>query len=295
MLRLATCRSHSRSPLTFVASFNPACGHFNPVPRRRPVQRQAQRRIASTARVVSLAMETTDQNTSTSSHIAQSLKGVRERIAETAAAAGVPAPRLVAVSKLKPVSDLMEAYDAGQRDFGENYVQELVDKAPQMPDDVKFHFIGSIQTKKANGLVAKVPQLAVVESVDSAKLASKLNDACVLAGREKLPIFLQVDTSGEETKSGVEPEKVVELASHVLEECPKLSLEGLMTIGAPGDLGCFDRLVQCRDTLAAELGDRCGPLELSMGMSDDFEEAIRRGSTNVRVGSTIFGARPAKA
>lgn len=119
--------------------------------------------------------------------------------------------------------------------------------------------------------------------------------ACEAASREKpLSVFLQVDTSGEDAKSGIPHDDIdacIELAQHVKNNCPTLSFKGVMTIGAPEDMSCFDKLVACRDAIAAGVGIEPQELELSMGMSSDFEEAIRRGSTNVRVGSTIFGAR----
>ena len=112
---------------------------------------------------------------------------------------------------------------------------------------------------------------------------------------KRLKVFVQVNFSGEESKSGVEPGKEsVDLCQHIVEACPALELRGHMNIGAPaGDAGCFQTLVQCRDEVAfafGESGTSC-PLELSMGMSGDFEQAIAAGATNVRVGSTIFGDR----
>jgi pyridoxal phosphate enzyme (YggS family) len=220
------------------------------------------------------------------------LGSVKVRVAAAAAAAKQQEPRLVAVSKTKPVEDLMEAYEAGQRIFGENYAQELLDKAPVMPDDVVWHFIGHLQSNKANALLKNVPNLAAVETVDSLKLATKLSSACEAASRqEPLGIFIQVHTSDEDTKSGVSIDEAAEIAKAIVDSCKNLQLKGLMTIGAPGDFSCFDKLAQCRVSVEAALELPAGSLELSMGMSNDFEEAISRGSTNVRVGSTIFGAR----
>lgn len=219
--------------------------------------------------------------------VARNFQAIREKIQQAN-----PAVRLVAVSKTKPVSLLQEAYDAGCRVFGENYAQELVEKVPQLPDDVHWHFIGGLQSNKANMLVGAFSgtNLArlTVETVDKFKLASKLDKA---AGetKERLKIFVQVNTSGEDTKSGCEPSEVVEICRQITENCPNLQLQGLMTIGAPGDTSCFDTLVHCREQVQNALGR--DDLELSMGMSDDFLEAIAKGSTNVRVGSTIFGAR----
>lgn len=207
--------------------------------------------------------------------------------------------QLVAVSKTKPAEAIQQLYDAGYRNFGENYFQELSEKAPSLPTDIRWHFIGHLQSSKASKLVKEVPNLAVVETVDSVKLANKLNNACESSGRENLDIFVQVDTSGEVTKSGVAADfsgELQELILFIVKECPRLRLKGLMTIGAPGDMTCFDRLVHVRERtmqfLQSQLPDRVlEPLQLSMGMSGDFEEAIARGATSVRVGSTIFGAR----
>jgi pyridoxal phosphate enzyme (YggS family) len=203
-------------------------------------------------------------------------------------------PRLVAVSKTKPAEAVAEAYAAGQRDFGENYVQELLDKAPTLPADIRWHFIGHLQSNKAKALVEGVPNLSMVETVDSVKLAGKLDAAVAGAGRAPLAVLLQVNTSGEESKHGVGPEEVGDLARQVAASCPHLQVAGLMTIGQPDYSSRpenFTSLVECRRRVAAALGVPEASLELSMGMSGDFEQAIEMGSSNVRVGSTIFGAR----
>lgn len=228
--------------------------------------------------------------------VAQALKDVAQRMELAASKSGrTKQARLVAVSKTKPVEAVQEAYDAGHRTFGENYVQELLDKAPQLPKDIKWHFIGHLQSNKVKALVEGVPNLSMVETVDSAKLADRLDRAVAGAGRqEPLSVAVQVNTSGEESKHGAEPADVVALAAHVARSCPHLRLAGLMTIGMPDYSSRpenFECLEKCRDEVAAELGLNPGDLELSMGMSGDFEAAIAMGSTNVRVGSTIFGAR----
>jgi pyridoxal phosphate enzyme (YggS family) len=208
--------------------------------------------------------------------------------------------RLVAVSKTKPLNLLRDAYQAGQRAFGENYAQELMAKAADMPPDVAWHFIGPLQSNKAAQLVRRVglPQLACVETVASKKLAAKLNNAVDGLEEEdgeegqRLGIYLQVNTSGESSKSGLAPgSELIDLATDIAATCPRLSIDGLMTIGAPGDLSCFDALVRCREEVAQALGVDVDSLDLSMGMSGDYEHAIERGATSVRVGSTIFGAR----
>mmetsp|Transcript_12382 Transcript_12382/g.24081 ORF Transcript_12382/g.24081 Transcript_12382/m.24081 type:complete len:279 (+) Transcript_12382:206-1042(+) len=225
--------------------------------------------------------------------VAGALRSVRGRITDLCGKLGRPEPVLVAVSKTKPDSMVVEAYEAGQRHFGENYVQELVGKAPNLPQDIKWHFIGMLQSNKAKQIAA-LPNLYMVESVHSQKLASMLDKNVPEDRSEKLRVLVQVNTSGEDSKSGIEPSGCVALVSHVLKECENLHFAGLMTIGRLGDVSpeCFDLLNQCKkDVLEAhpELADK--PFEMSMGMSGDFELAIEHGSTSVRVGSSIFGSR----
>ncbi|XP_065919642.1 pyridoxal phosphate homeostasis protein-like [Dysidea avara] len=207
-------------------------------------------------------------------------------------------PRLVAVSKKQPVEKIYAAYQGGLRHFGENYVQELSSKAWDLQfgdyDEIKWHFIGHLQSNKIKQLLS-VNQLWMVESVDSIKLADLLNKHWGLDDRdEKLNVMVQVNTSREEGKSGCSPEKCLEVAQFISEDCESLNLSGVMTIGKFGhdySLGPnpdFLTLINCRKALHKSLTKK---MELSMGMSDDFVEAISYGSTNVRVGTAIFGPR----
>ncbi|KAF0717908.1 Aste57867_2023 [Aphanomyces stellatus] len=232
--------------------------------------------------------------------VSRNLQYVRQRMVEALASSTWKQQcTLVAVSKTKPVVDIEEAYALDQRHFGENYIQELVEKAPLCPADIQWHFIGHLQSNKVKTLISGVPNLYMVESVDSIKLASKLDKAWAetAAGRP-LRVLVQVNTSGEAQKSGVAPESCVELAQHIHTSCAHLQLSGLMTIGRFDDdtADCFESLVRCRQQISAALAVEQGSLDLSMGMSDDFELAIAHGSNFVRVGSTIFGSRsyPAK-
>lgn len=233
------------------------------------------------------------------SPIATALNNVRARIEAVGSSHNNNTAELVAVSKTKPVELLQAAYDAGQRHFGENYVQELAAKAPQLPEDIKWHFIGALQSNKAKVLLA-IPNLYIVESVDRQKTAAALNKAVSAVGRaEKLRVMVQVNTSREASKSGCTPGETLELAKFVHDKCAELELEGLMTIGAPDTSEspeAFKVLAEERVAVANGLGKEISSLKLSMGMSSDFEAAIRMGSNSVRVGSTIFGAReyPAK-
>ncbi|ORY07214.1 hypothetical protein K493DRAFT_251304 [Basidiobolus meristosporus CBS 931.73] len=239
---------------------------------------------------------TEEQKIERAEEVTYNLSQVIERV--KAATPEKQTARLVAVSKIKPASDVLAAYNAGQRHFGENYVQELVDKSQELPKDINWHFIGTFQSNKAKMLSA-IPNLWAVETIDSEKKARLLNKACEDVERvEKIRVFVQVNTSGEETKSGVEPDEVLPLAKYIVNSCSKLHFTGLMTIGAPdvpddtAENPDFKLLSECRDKLQKELS--LDGLELSMGMSGDYELALKQGSNNVRVGSSIFGARPKK-
>lgn len=181
-----------------------------------------------------------------------------------------------------------------------------------LPRTVNWHMIGALQTNKCRPLAERVPNLWCVSSVDSLKKANALEKGRgVLAEHaegeraEPLRVRVQVNTSGESSKSGVEPgDDVVALCRHIRDECPHLQLDGLMTIGAIARSHAaseetanedFVALRRVRDDVARELGMRQEELQLSMGMSADFEAAIVAGSDEVRVGTTIFGQRPAKA
>eukprot|EP00088_Acartia_fossae_P022947 TRINITY_DN2402_c0_g1_i2.p1 TRINITY_DN2402_c0_g1~~TRINITY_DN2402_c0_g1_i2.p1 ORF type:complete len:296 (-),score=39.91 TRINITY_DN2402_c0_g1_i2:27-914(-) len=247
------------------------------------------------------------------SGVAENLNSILAKV--TAAYEGLPeesrpekVPRLVAVSKTKPIELIIEAYNAGQRHFGENYIQEICEKSvnPELLEkcpDLKWHFIGNCQSNKVPPLM-KCPNLCVVETVTSQKLASKLNNQA--KSRDMmLSVMVQINTSGEENKNGLDETEGVQCGKFIKEQCANLNLLGLMTIGnlgnslaanTKGENPDFTKLIEVRKKLSQEIGIKESDLELSMGMSNDFEEAIRYGSTNVRVGSSIFGARnyPAK-
>ena len=222
-----------------------------------------------------------DATVTRAGEIAARLADVKERIAAAAARSGrEPASvLLVAVGKTYPLSDLLLAYAAGARAFGENRVQEAEEKFPRLPPDATGHLIGPIQSNKASRAV-KVA--SVVETVDSEDLARRL-DRAAAASEKRLAVFVQVRLGGEATKSGVEPAGAAALVETV-RALPTLDLRGLMTIPPPGET---------RPHFAAlrKLGETLGLSELSMGMSDDFEAAVEEGATFVRVGSAIFGAR----
>jgi len=240
-------------------------------------------------------------------HNIQEIKG---RIQTAKASAGThrrfgqEGPVLIAVSKLKPASDILALHTQGQIHFGENYAQELQKKADLLPSTIAWHYIGSLQSSAISKL-AKIKNLHSVHSVDSAKKAVALNK---YRPDDYPPIrtYVQVNTSGEDSKSGIAPdsEELLDTIKTIIQECPKLKCQGLMTIGAIARSQAakegeenedFRLLVETAEKLEKKLDLKEGEeLSVSMGMSDDFENAISMGATCVRVGSSIFGARTKK-
>ncbi len=224
--------------------------------------------------------------------IEKRLQAVKSRIARACAAAGRD-PRdivLVAVSKTFPAAAVRAAHAAGQRDFGENHAQDAVAKLDALTDlDLVWHFIGPVQSNKTRVIAER---FAWIHSVDRLKIAERL----ATQRPEALPPLqacIQVNVSGESTKSGVAPEAAPALA-RAIAGLPRLRLRGLMAIPEPTDDAALQRrrFESLRD-LKDRLVDEGMPLDtLSMGMSDDLEAAIAAGATMVRVGTAIFGARP---
>jgi pyridoxal phosphate enzyme (YggS family) len=222
------------------------------------------------------------------STIAENISTLAERIRSAAQAVQRdPASiGLLAVSKTKPASDLREAYDAGLRDFGENYLQEALGKQAELSDlPLTWHFIGPIQSNKTRAIAEN---FAWVHSVDRLKIAQRLSEQRP-SGLPPLNICIQVNVSREASKSGCNPEDLPALAQAV-SALPNLRLRGLMAIPEPTD----DRDEQnasfaAVSTLQAQLGLQLDTL--SMGMSHDLEAAVAQGATWVRIGTALFGAR----
>ncbi len=222
------------------------------------------------------------------STIAKNIAKVRTRIREAAQACGrdPESVGLLAVSKTKPAAAVREAHACGQRDFGENYLQEALNKQAELSDlALTWHFIGPIQSNKTRPIAE---HFAWVHSVDRLKIAQRLSEQRP-AHLPPLNICLQVNVSGEASKSGCAPEELPALALAV-SQLPNLRLRGLMTIPEPTrdvaqQHAACARLRQLRDDLNLELD------VLSMGMSDDLEAAIAEGATWVRIGTALFGAR----
>ncbi|CAN5825458.1 YggS family pyridoxal phosphate-dependent enzyme [soil metagenome] len=222
--------------------------------------------------------------------VAEGLASVRDRIDRAARAASRdPAEiRLIAVSKTKPAAAIREAYAAGQRDFGENYAQELVQKAEELADlaQLRWHFIGHLQSNKAR-LVAKAAHM--VHTVDGPALARELGKRVEKEGRERLPVLVEVNVGGEAQKHGSSAADLRDVLAAVDAE-KHLHLRGLMTV-PPNDREGARRAFEALGSLRSLHGGRKRLPELSMGMSDDLEVAVACGSTMVRVGTAIFGSR----
>ena len=227
--------------------------------------------------------------------VAENLKTIRERVDAACERAGRRPEEvtLIAVSKTKPLSMLQEAYGAGARDFGENKVQEILEKYPEMPEDARFHMIGHLQTNKVKQVVGKVD---LIHSVDSERLLRAID---AQAAKQDLvqDILLEVNIAGEESKGGCTPEEARQLAQ-LTRELEHVRLRGLMAIPPispePGaNRPFFAAMRQLFVDIKANMGDnQCNMDCLSMGMSGDYPDAIAEGATLVRVGTALFGPRP---
>lgn len=226
-------------------------------------------------------MSAPDPNGPARTGISARVAGIRARIEAAARRSGRDpgAVTLLAVTKTKPLEDALAAYAAGVRFFGENRVQEAEGKLPGLPPDAVKHLIGPLQGNKVNRAVRLFDG---IQTVDGEELARRISRASEALAR-RLPVFVEVNSGGESTKAGVPLAEAAALVDAV-RRLPALDLRGLMTIPPPGE---------GRPHFAAlrELAARLDLPELSMGMSDDFEEAIEEGATMVRIGSALFGSR----
>lgn len=202
--------------------------------------------------------------------------------------------QLVAVSKFHPVEALREAYDAGQRIFGESRVQELLAKQPQMPDDIRWHFIGHLQTNKVRQIIGRC---ALIESVDSERLLTLIDAEARRAGVIQ-HVLLQLHVAAEETKFGMTPDEMTDyFRRRAFESLTNTHIDGVMGMASnTDDTGRIRRdftLIRAtRDLIAGEIApDLRGFDTVSMGMSGDWRTAIECGSTMIRIGTDIFGPR----
>jgi PLP dependent protein len=223
--------------------------------------------------------------------IQNQIHDIQKRIQDSAARVGRNPSDilLLAVSKTVSSDNIQKAYDAGLKDFGENRMQEALEKMPLLPWDVRWHMIGQLQTNKINKTLGR---FVLIHSIDSPELAQAVSNR---QGDLTQDVLLEVNTSGEPSKSGVDPAQTL-LAAQTLSRLPHLKLKGLMTVGPLTEniskqRDAFKKLKELFEQIGSKksLGDSFSIL--SMGMSRDFEMAIEEGSNLVRVGSAIFGAR----
>lgn len=225
--------------------------------------------------------------------IQENLKKVKENIERSCAASGRKSGEvtLIAVSKTKPISMLMEAYDCGQRIFGENKVQEIMDKYEQMPDDVQWHMIGHLQRNKVKYIVDKV---SMIHSVDSLRLAETIEQEAAKKN-VVVPVLVEVNVAQEESKYGLSPEEVLPFLEKVA-DYSHLQVQGLMTI-APfvenpeENREVFHKLRKLSVDIREKNINNITMSVLSMGMTGDYQVAVQEGATMVRVGTGIFGER----
>ena len=228
----------------------------------------------------------------TTDELCQRLKTVHDRIHQATQATGraESSVRLIAVSKKQPVSKIQGAIDCGQQDFGENYVQELLDKQDALPGrDICWHFIGPLQSNKTRPLAERVDW---VHTIDRLKIAQRLNDQRP-AQCPPLNVCIQVNVSDEASKSGIGLAELTDLAGLVW-ALPRLQLRGLMAIpaAAPDPQAQRAAFAALRQAYAALRAEGYALDTLSMGMSADLDAAIAEGATMVRIGTAIFGDRP---
>ena len=198
---------------------------------------------------------------------------------------------LIAVSKTKPVSMIREVYDLGVRDFGENKVQEIVEKYDELPDDIRWHLIGHLQTNKVKYIIDKV---YMIHSVDSLKLAGEISKEA-LKHSVTANILIEVNVSGEDSKFGVSPSGLCDLVKNI-SVLPGINIRGLMTVApyvvdSEENRQIFIKMRQLAVDITQKNIDNVSMECLSMGMSGDYKVAVEEGATFVRVGTSIFGER----
>ncbi len=225
--------------------------------------------------------------------VAENYHQIQKRVEEACRRAGRSPEEvtLIAVSKTKPVPMLLEAYQAGARDFGENKVQEILEKYPELPKDIRWHMIGHLQTNKVRQVVGKA---CMIHSVDSVKLAKEIDKESAKHGIVT-PILLEVNVAEEESKFGFHADEV-DAAIDEMTALSHILISGLMTIAPFVEDGeenrqFFKKLKQLYIDMQAKKADNINMSVLSMGMTGDFETAIEEGATMVRVGTGIFGVR----
>jgi len=196
--------------------------------------------------------------------------------------------KFLVVSKRRPVEQILEIYNQGQRDFGENYVAELIEKSEKLPADINWHLIGHLQTNKCKKLLSSVKNLKVIESVDSFKLAEEIHKQCEKLDIEKMNVYLQVNISNEESKSGLKYDDVLPLYEQISKNLDRVCVAGLMSLGDIGNEEQFKKMYELKIKISEMFNIEKDKFVLSLGTSDDYVEAIKCGSNEIRIGGLIF-------
>ena len=194
-------------------------------------------------------------------------------------------PILIAVSKKRPVEAIQVIYNLGQRIFGENYPQELLNKSKLLPKDIEWHLIGHLQTNKVKKLLEEIPNI-VIESVDRIDIVKKISQYADIKNKTK--VYLEINISGEDSKTGCPIKDIYNVADEIIKNGDKMELIGIMSLGKIGDKEEFAKMIEIKKGICEKYGLDKDKFIASFGTSQDFEEAILSGSDEVRIGHQIF-------
>ena len=229
------------------------------------------------------------------SAIRENLKKVQETV-ELACRKSGRDPKevtLIAVSKTKPVSAIREAYDAGVRDFGENRVQELLEKIDLLPGDIRWHLIGHLQKNKVKYIVGRV---CLIHSVDSLELAKEIDRQAEKKGVDKVNILIEINIGAEDSKFGIRPEEAPDLVDRIMSDTSRIGLQGIMcvapyVVNPEENRQYFVKMRKIIVDIMNQVGHNGHVDVMSMGMTGDYPVAVEEGATMIRVGTGIFGER----
>jgi pyridoxal phosphate enzyme (YggS family) len=192
---------------------------------------------------------------------------------------------LTAVSKKRAWEDIKVIYDEGQRIFGENYPQELIEKSKKLPKDIEWHLIGHLQSNKVKKLLEEIPNI-VIESVDRVDIVEKINKYA--SEKNKTKVYIEVNISGESSKTGCDQKDVFAIAEEIINKSPRLQLIGIMSLGNVGNKNEFEKMLKIKNEICEKYSLEKEKFIASFGTSQDYEDAIISGSDEVRVGHQIF-------
>ena len=191
---------------------------------------------------------------------------------------------LLAVSKKRPCEDIKVIYNEGQRIFGENYPQELLEKSKKLPKDIEWHLIGHLQSNKVKKLLEEIPNL-VIESIDRVDIVEKINKFA--SEKNKTKVYIEINISNEDSKTGCKQNEIFNIAKEIIDS-PRLELVGIMSLGNIGNKNEFEKMLKIKEELCEKYSLDKNKFIASFGTSQDYEEALLSGSDEVRVGHQIF-------